>query len=148
MKQKHHMKEIPEYYTLIWRVLNYGKYLTWNKHLISKKITHMNNIFVCFLKVNSQGISWRTRVIISCKSSTQIRQFLPQLCCGRVRRLDYDGHVIWSQYAFTIIVRGNEWPVPFAHNYTPSFTSILQVHSPFSFWEFINVFPHTALFSC
>ena len=49
---------------------------------------------------------------------------------------------------FTIIVRWNEWPVRFAHNYTASFRSILRVLSPFSFWEFINVFSHTALFSC
>ena len=25
---------------------------------------------------------------------------------------------------------------------------ILRVLSPFSFWEFISVFPHTALFEC
>ena len=31
-------------------------------------------------------------------------------------------------------------------HYTLSFKSILRVLSPFSFWEFINVFPQTALF--
>ena len=41
----------------------------------------------------------------------------------------------------------NEFPKMFAHNYTASFRSILRVLSPFSFLEFINVFPHTALFS-
>ena len=45
-------------------------------------------------------------------------------------------------------IRWNEWHVRFAHNYTSSFRSILRVLSPFSFWEFINVVPHTALFSC
>ena len=36
----------------------------------------------------------------------------------------------------------------YLHIITSSFKSILRVLSPFSFWEFINVFPHTALFSC
>ena len=48
----------------------------------------------------------------------------------------------YNEMKFTIIVRWNEWPVRFAHNYTASFRSILRVLSPFSFWEFILTFSH------
>ena len=53
----------------------------------------------------------------------------------------------YNEMKFTIIVRWIEWPVRFAHNYTDSFRSILRVLLPFSCWEFIHVFPHTALFN-
>ena len=54
----------------------------------------------------------------------------------------------YNEMKFTIIVSWNECPVRFAHNYTSSFRSKLRVLSPFSFRQLINVFPHTALFSC
>ena len=56
----------------------------------------------------------------------------------------------YSEFHFItcIVVRWNEWPVGITYNHTALFRSILLVLSPFSFWEFINVFPHTALFSC
>ena len=71
----------------------------------------------------------------------------------------------YSEFNLIIIVRGNEWPVGIAHNYTALFRSILGVLSPFRFslmkhnkltrfsysvLIFPPVFPHrtTALYSC
>ena len=75
--------------------------------------------------------------------------------------MGHNGHGI-NLYGVVMILMGNLYaggqlnlghlslvhPVRFAYNYTASFRSILRVLSPFSFGEFINVFPHTALFSC
>ena len=44
---------------------------------------------------------------------------------------DYDEFI-------SLIVRWNEWPVGFGHNYTALLRSILEVLSSFSFWKFIS----------
>ena len=41
----------------------------------------------------------------------------------------------YNEMKFIMIVRCNEWPVRFAHNYIASFRSIL----PFSFWESVEL---------
>ena len=49
----------------------------------------------------------------------------------------YFSEWLWWIY-FIITVRWNEWPLGIAHNHTALFSSIMGIHSPFSFWKLIN----------
>ena len=70
---------------------------------------------------------------LNCESTRNI--FLNeavQLCANRTSH-SFQRTIIVNLFYFIIIVRWNEWPVVFAHNYTALSSRISGILSPFSF---------------